>query len=118
MFNNGQSIESTVFVSGDKVFFNDDAVNKTVNVREDIMPDTITVNASSDYTFTGAGAISGTASFVKEGSGTVTMSGENSYTGGNYLKGGVTKVSLLSNRYSWRTEQSSRPPQPLRWVHQ
>jgi hypothetical protein len=45
MFNNGQSIESTVFVSGDKVFFNDDAVNKTVNVREDIMPDTITVNA-------------------------------------------------------------------------
>ena len=100
MFNNGQSIESTVFVSGDKVFFNDDAVNKTVNVREDIMPDTITVNASSDYTFTGAGAISGTASFVKEGSGTVTMSGENSYTGGNYLKGGVTKVSLLSNQYS------------------
>jgi autotransporter-associated beta strand protein len=99
-FNNGQTAESTVFVSGDKVFFNDDAVNKTVNVREDIMPDTITVNASSDYTFTGAGAISGTASFVKEGSGTVTMSGENSYTGGNYLKGGVTKVSLLSNQYS------------------
>jgi autotransporter-associated beta strand protein len=100
LLNNGQSVESTVFVSGDKVFFNDDAVNNTVNVREDIMPDTITVNSSSDYTFTGAGAISGTASFVKEGSGTVTMSGENSYTGGNYLKGGVTKVSLLSNQYS------------------
>ena len=100
ILNNGTTSESTVFVSGDKVFFNDDAVNKTVNVREDIMPDVITVNASSDYTFTGAGAIGGTASFVKEGSGTVTMSGENSYTGGNYLKGGVTKVSLLSNQYS------------------
>lgn len=100
LFNNDDKSESTIFVSGDKVLFNDDAVSKTVNVREDVMPQSITVNASSNYEFNGAGAIMGTGSFTKEGTGTVTMSGENSYTGGNHLKGGVTKVSILSNQYS------------------
>lgn len=100
LFNNDDKSESTIFVSGDKVLFNDDAVSKTINVREDVMPQSITVNASSNYEFNGAGAITGTASLTKEGTGTLTMSGENSYTGGNHLKGGVTKVSLLSNQYS------------------
>lgn len=100
LFNNDDKSESTIFVSGDKVLFNDDAVSKTINVREDVMPQSITVNASSNYEFNGAGAITGTASLTKEGTGTLTMSGENSYTGGNHLKGGVTKVNLLSNQYS------------------
>ena len=90
----------TVFVSADDVLFNDEAENKTVAINGSVMPGNIVVNNTSAYTFNGTGAIDGLASFTKEGTGTVTMANENSYTGGNYLKGGTTKVSLLSNQYS------------------
>lgn len=92
--------ESTVFVSADDVLFNDDAEKKTVAISGSVMPGNITVDNAAAYTFNGAGTIDGLASFTKEGTGTVTMANENTYTGGNYLKGGTTKVSLLSNQYS------------------
>ncbi len=92
---------TSVFVSQDDVTFGDDATNKTVTVTGEVQPNTFTVNnTSAAYTFKGTGAIIGDAQFIKEGTGTVTMSGENSYTGGNYIKGGTVKVSKLSNQYS------------------
>ena len=57
-------------------------------------------SSSSNFTVTGSGAIVGDAKFIHSGTGTVTMAGKNTYTGGNYLKGGITTVSLLSNPYS------------------
>lgn len=92
--------EVTPFVSGDEVLFNDDATKKTVTIQGSVSPAIVTVNNSVTYTFKGDGAIDGTAQFIKEGTGTVTMSGENSYSGGNHLKGGTTRVSKLSNQYS------------------
>ena len=94
------SAEATIFVAGDKIMFDDTADKKTVSVKGSVMPDTIIVNNTQSYTFNGTGSIDGAASFVKVGNGTVTMSGENSYTGGNYLRGGITKVTLLANEYS------------------
>ena len=97
----GDNQESTSFVSGDEVFFGDQAATRSVNIPADVYPAKITVsNAGSAYTFNGNGAIGGTAQFVKENTGTVTMNGENSYTGGNHLLGGTTKVKKLSNQYS------------------
>lgn len=100
IINNDLAQEATVFVSKDKVLFNDDAAQKTITIKENVSPDSVIVDNTKAYTFKGNGAISGDAKFVKEGSGTVTMSGQNTYTGGNYLKGGTTKVTLLSNQYS------------------
>lgn len=92
--------ESTTFVSGDEVLFDDNASNKTVTLKGSVMPKSLTVDTEKAYTFNGTGSIDGTASFTKTGTGTVTMSGANTYTGGNFLKGGITKVSSLSNQYS------------------
>lgn len=96
----GTASEATTFVANDDVLFNDDASSKTVTISGSVIPGSITVNNSSAYTFKGDGSIDGSGKFIKEGSGTVTMSSKNSYTGGNYLKGGVVKVALLSNQYS------------------
>jgi len=97
----GDNQESTSFVSGDEVFFGDQAATRSINIPADVFPAKITVsNSGSAYTFNGNGAIGGTAQFVKENTGTVNMNGENSYTGGNHLLGGTTKVKKLSNQYS------------------
>ncbi|MBQ0019541.1 MAG: autotransporter-associated beta strand repeat-containing protein [Bacteroidales bacterium] len=92
--------EATIFVSEDNVIFNDDATNKTVNIVGSVIPKTLTVDNTAAYTFQGTGAIDGAAKFVKEGTGKVTMTNNNLYTGGNTLSGGVTVVSALSNAIS------------------
>ena len=92
--------DATSFVSEDHVLFDNSAAKKTVTVTGSVSPATFTVNSTSAYTFSGEGSIDGEAQFIKEGTGTVTMNGMNSYTGGNYLKGGTTKVSVLSSQYS------------------
>lgn len=97
---NGSEAEASTFVSSDDVLFNDDAAQKTVNLIGDLMPKSVIVDNTAAYTFSGTGSISGTASFTKEGTGIVTMNNSNAYTGGNYLKGGTTKVASLSNQYS------------------
>ena len=85
-----------IFVAGDNVSFTDDASVTAVNISDDITASTITVNSSKNYTFSGTGAITG-GSLVKEGKGTLTISTDNTYTGGTYLKGGTVVVSSLSN---------------------
>ena len=92
--------EATEFVSGDEVVFDDQATNKSVNITGDLLPASVTVNNTAAYTIGGDGSIAGNASFTKEGTGIVTMNGNNSYTKGNFLKGGTVKVSALSNQYS------------------
>ena len=92
--------EATPFVSGDNILFNDDAAKYSVSVDGSVSPATFTVNSTTAYTFGGSGSIEGNAQFIKEGTGTVTMNGSNSYTGGNHLRGGITKVTNLSNQYS------------------
>lgn len=96
----GSDTEATTFVSGDNVLFDDEAALKTINVVGSVIPGKFTVNNTVVYTFQGNGGIDGTAKLVKEGTGKLTMKGENLYTGGNELNGGVTVVSKLSNQYS------------------
>ena len=84
------------FVRGDNVIFDENASKTTVSISEDLEPDTIFVNSSKAYTISGAGSIVSGA-LVKEGKGNLTISTENSYTGGNYLKGGTVIVTSLSN---------------------
>ena len=92
--------ESTPFVAGDDVLFDDNAQTKSVTVAEDVYPASITVDNTVAYNFGGTGAISGKAVFNKQNTGIVQMRGNNSYTGGNHLTGGIVRVSLLANQYS------------------
>lgn len=116
----------------DDVLFNDEAAQKTVNIDEEVIPNSFTVSNTAGYVFNGNGYIGGAASFTKEGTGMVTINNSNSYTGGNHLKGGATKVSQLSNQYNetgnleasqrqptsspWRTELFYRLLQLWRWA--
>ena len=92
--------ESTGFVAGDHVLLGDGAKHKSILISEDVLPASITVNSSENYTISGQGVITGSNVFYQDGPGTVTLKGANSYTGGNHLRGGTTIVSTLANQYS------------------
>ena len=89
--------ENDIFVSGDKVIFDDAAKKFTVSLTGELDPDTVIVDNTKAYTFSGTGAITGKASLVKRGTGTLTISNDNTYTGLTLISGGTVKVSALSN---------------------
>ena len=96
----GTSTQPTTFVPGDAVVFGNDATAKQVSLNANLMPASVTFDCSSNYTLSGEGSIDGSASFTKNGTGTVQVSTLNTYTGGNYLKGGTVTVNQLANQYN------------------
>jgi len=84
-FNNGGGADT--FANGDTVTFDDSGQEKTVSLAGSLSPAATIINASSDYTFTGHGALTGGSSLTKDGSGTLEL--DNS--GNNYT--GVTQVN-------------------------
>lgn len=88
------------FVTGDRVLFDDNASAYSVSLAGELNADSVVVNSSKAYTFAGTGFVGGSATLLKQGSGLLTISNANSYTGGTILNGGTTRVSLLSNAYS------------------
>ena len=85
------------FVAKDKVVFNDDATTYNVELIGELPADTVLVDNTTAYTFKGTGAITGAATLVKQGTGKLTISTDNTYTGGNRICGGTVSVSSLSN---------------------
>ena len=92
-----ESVTGDIFVSGDNVRFDDTAAKFSVTMKGDIETDTIEVDNTKAYTFTGTGAIVGQSVLVKRGTGTLTVNTDNSYTGGNRLSGGVVSIKSLAN---------------------
>jgi len=78
-WDNGGSPDT--FAAGDNVLFNDTATTFTVAVQSPITAGNMTfTNSANDYTLSGA-AISGSGNLSKSGSGTLTISNANTYTG-------------------------------------
>lgn len=88
---------SESFITGDIVTFNDDAAQRNVSLKGEIEADSVIVDASKAYKFTGTGSIVNNTTLVKRGSGTLTISTDNTYTGGTRISGGTVSVSSLSN---------------------
>jgi fibronectin-binding autotransporter adhesin len=89
---NGSTTADRVFVTGDDVRFDDNGQALAVGLAAEVDPGVITVDSSLDYTFTNTllGAIGGSASRVKSGSGTLTMGAtSNTYTGPTVIKQGT-----------------------------
>ena len=61
--------ESTPFVAGDHVVFNDEAQSKTVSINDNVYPASVTVDNTATYTFKGSGSIGGNAVFTKQNTG-------------------------------------------------
>jgi len=89
--------QSQPFLSNDTVFFTDNALLKTVTINDSIFPSNITVDASTNYTFNGAGTISGPASLLKSGTGTLSQYAIGTFTGKTTINGGTLEVDQLAN---------------------
>ena len=86
-----------VFVSGDQVVFDDNAVNTNVTIAEEVQPKAVIFrNHSKDYTIDGA-AITGSAALTVEGSGSVDLKNVNTFTGGTFINNGTLSVASLAN---------------------
>jgi autotransporter-associated beta strand protein len=85
---------------GDSVLFEDSVsvgTPITVSLNTSATPAGATFSASKTYSLSGAGSIDGFASLTKAGSGLLTVSLTNSFTGGVNVNGGVLNFSTLAN---------------------
>ncbi len=88
---------NNMFVTGDNVFFTDEGAQLSVELKGNMEAGTINVNSSKNYVFTGSGSLVGNTSLVKDGTGTLTINNDNTYTGGTRISGGTLKVNSLSH---------------------
>ncbi len=85
---------------GNSVLFEDTQSGSspiTVTLNTTVVPVAASVSASKNYTLSGSGSISGVGSLRKAGSGTLTVSTVNAFTGGTFVNGGLLNFSSLGN---------------------
>lgn len=95
------------FFEFDSVTFDDTATNTSVTIAAGttVRPgpnapsDSIVINANSNYSFTGGGAIVGSSSLTKTGTGNLTMQLPNTYTGPTSLSGGTIDIGTFTNAF-------------------
>jgi autotransporter-associated beta strand protein len=61
----------------------------TITLNTTVAPSSVTVNSALNYSVTGSGKITGTAGLTKSGTGTLTLSTANDYTGPTIADGGT-----------------------------
>ena len=77
------------------VVFNDTspANATTINISTTVSPSAVSVNSSThNYTFSGSGAIGGSATLGKDGTSTLTILNNNTYTGTTTISNGTIQV--------------------------
>lgn len=93
---NGAALDS--FVQGDSVLFDaTGAANPLVNITDPVNPASVTVDAATDYAFSGSGVIGGSGGLTKTNTGTLTILTTNSFTGPTIIGQGTLEVSQLAN---------------------
>ncbi len=96
---NSNNAATTDYLEGDAVVFNDTASSTIVDISTaNVSPKSATFdNSVQNYTITGTAGIIGSASLTKTGTGTLTISNQNGFTGAVNFNGGVISVSSLAN---------------------
>jgi autotransporter-associated beta strand protein len=83
------SVTSATFADGNTAIFDDSGANTTVNLSASRSPGSVLVNnAAASYTI-GGSAMAGSGQLIKQGSGTLTLSAANTYSGGTAISNGV-----------------------------
>jgi rhamnogalacturonan endolyase len=81
---------ATAFATGDAVVFDSTGSNATaVTLTGSLEPNSVTVNATKNYTFSGTGDLTGRMGLTKSGSGRLTLSSANTYSGPTVVSGGT-----------------------------
>lgn len=94
---------SLAFQTGDSVRFDAaGAANPNVNLNVTVLPASVTVSNTTDYTISGNGNISDQSgllqtALIKTNAGTLTLLTTNSYSGPTIIGGGTLVVSYLAN---------------------
>lgn len=94
---NNEGVADRFYFGDDVIFNNTGATNLTANLVGDLTPTTITVDATANFTLTGAGKITGLTGLTKTNSGTLTVLTTNDFTGPTVIGGGTLSVSRLAN---------------------
>ena len=81
-----------LFTNGTFVTFDDSSTNQTVNLAGALAPAAVMVDAAANYVFQGPGKITGTVSFTKTNSGTLTILTTNDYNGVTTIAQGTLQV--------------------------
>lgn len=92
-----QNSDVKSFISNDSVVFNDEAIIRSVVINESVIPSSLTVDGTSNYTFSGSGAIEGIGNVTKNGTGTLVIATTNKYTGKTIINGGTITIGSLGN---------------------
>jgi|GEM_PF-1814313 len=77
------------------ILFNDTAVNGNVVITQSVSPGSIVFSNNAvafNVGTSGAGVLNGTSGLTKNGSGTVTLSGTNNYTGATVVNNGTLQI--------------------------
>ena len=85
------------FVTGDIVRFTDSATKLNINLKGELEADSVIVEGTKSYIFSGTGALVGNTTLVKRGTGKLTVNTDNRYTGGTRISGGTVIVTSISN---------------------
>lgn len=89
---NGASLQA--FNGSDDVIFDDTGSNNTpVAITGALSPNSITVNATKNYTLGGSGSLAGNFALTKNNSGSLTLTTSNSFTGGIAVNGGTLIIA-------------------------
>ncbi len=81
------------FFNADSVIFDDNSNNNAdVQLIGDLQPTSVTVSATRNYKFVGAGSINGGATLTKGGSGTLIIANNNAYTGTTDIQSGTLQI--------------------------
>lgn len=92
---------TSTFFNFDAVTFDNTTGNGNVTLNGTVSPRSLAVNnTTTAYVFGGTGSIGGSTSLVKSGTGKLTISGSNSYSGGTLLNAGsVVLGSATANAF-------------------
>jgi autotransporter-associated beta strand protein len=90
--------KEVVFVEGDTVSFSDNGYpNSTIDLTAELNPSLVEFNHTVPYLLKGEGTIGGTTDLIKSGTGKLTISASNSYSGKTIINGGTIEIPSLSN---------------------
>ncbi len=101
---------ATYFAAGDAVVFDDSlAGNASLTLVSAVAPASVTfANTTTSYALvSGGGGISGAATLTKNGSGTVTLAGGNTYTGATTVNAGTLLVNGTSDGSSFTVQSGA-----------
>lgn len=82
------------YVTGYNVTFGDSgSVSPAISLSGTLLPGSVTVTSTKNYTFGGSGSLGGIMALNKSGSGTLTLMNANSFTGVTDLVGGTLQLA-------------------------